>query len=206
MISIASNSLISMASRASAHGLALSQRGILSSQRRRHHGRAQALPAAYSSSPAAVPPRSSALPALRSRRPALRQRPRRSRHVNDLNYPKQGVGKTAALKVNQPIGFATRIRVVALRDAAHGVARCAGGVGPNRDIVAYSMLCTHMGCPVSYDAGTSASFKCPCHFSMFDAELGGQMICGQATENLPRRSRCATTPRTARHRGGRATA
>lgn len=27
-----------------------------------------------------------------------------------------------------------------------------GGVGPNKDIVAYSTLCTHMGCPVAYDA------------------------------------------------------
>ena len=42
-----------------------------------------------------------------------------------------------------------------------------------------------MGCPVTYDA-TEHVFKCPCHFSMFDAEKGGQMICGQATENLPR--------------------
>ena len=31
-----------------------------------------------------------------------------------------------------------------------------------------------------------ARFKCPCHFSVFDAEMHGQMICGQATENLPR--------------------
>jgi arsenite oxidase small subunit len=60
-----------------------------------------------------------------------------------------------------------------------------GGVGPDRDIVAYSTMCTHMGCPVAYDAGTK-SFKCPCHYSMFDAEKEGQMICGQATENLPR--------------------
>lgn len=60
-----------------------------------------------------------------------------------------------------------------------------GGVGAERDIVAYSTMCTHMGCPVAYDAQTK-TFKCPCHFSMFDAEKGGQMICGQATENLPR--------------------
>jgi arsenite oxidase small subunit len=60
-----------------------------------------------------------------------------------------------------------------------------GGVGPNQDIVAYSTLCTHMGCPVSYDANAK-TFNCPCHFSIFDAEKGGQMVCGQATENLPR--------------------
>ena len=60
-----------------------------------------------------------------------------------------------------------------------------GGVGPSRDIVAYSMMCTHMGCPVAFDSGTN-TFKCGCHYSMFDAEKSGQMIAGQATENLPR--------------------
>ena len=59
-----------------------------------------------------------------------------------------------------------------------------GGVGPDGDIVAHSILCTHMGCPVSYDA-TAKTFKCPCHFSIFDPEKNGQMVCGQATENLP---------------------
>ena len=56
---------------------------------------------------------------------------------------------------------------------------------PNQDIVAYSTMCTHMGCPVSYDSAQRV-FKCPCHYSMFDAEKSGQMMCGQATENLPR--------------------
>lgn len=60
-----------------------------------------------------------------------------------------------------------------------------GGVGPGSDIVAYSMLCTHMGCPVTYDAETR-NFRCPCHYSVFDADKEGQMVAGQATENLPR--------------------
>lgn len=51
-------------------------------------------------------------------------------------------------------------------------------------IKAYSLLCTHKGCPIMYNA-SSKSFRCPCHFSEFDAELGGQMIIGQATENIP---------------------
>ncbi|MCW7540988.1 arsenate reductase (azurin) small subunit [Aquabacterium sp. A7-Y] len=59
-----------------------------------------------------------------------------------------------------------------------------GGIGPNLDIIAFSALCTHMGCPVSYNNATR-TIDCPCHFSMFDPEFGGQMICGQATENLP---------------------
>ena len=64
-------------------------------------------------------------------------------------------------------------------------AKVPGGVGPNKDIVAFSAMCTHMGCPVAYDGGTK-TFKCGCHFSMFDPENGGQMVCGQATEDLPR--------------------
>jgi arsenite oxidase small subunit len=57
-------------------------------------------------------------------------------------------------------------------------------VGPDHDIVAFSTMCTHMGCPVAYDAAARA-FKCPCHFSIFDPEKAGQMVTGQATENLP---------------------
>lgn len=54
----------------------------------------------------------------------------------------------------------------------------------NGQIKAYSLLCTHKGCPIMYN-GSTKSFRCPCHFSEFDAELDGQMIIGQATENIP---------------------
>jgi arsenite oxidase small subunit len=101
-----------------------------------------------------------------------------------LPYKAKAVGKAGPLAVNQPVTFT-------FPDAASPCALVKmgspvpGGVGPNQDIVAYSTLCTHMGCPVAYDPAQKV-FKCPCHFSMFDAEKGGQMICGQATENLPR--------------------
>jgi arsenite oxidase small subunit len=101
-----------------------------------------------------------------------------------LPYKAKMVGKAAALAVNQAVAFT-------FPDASSPCALLKlgapveGGVGPNQDIVAYSTMCTHMGCPVSYD-GATRIFKCPCHFSMFDAEKAGEMICGQATENLPR--------------------
>jgi arsenite oxidase small subunit len=99
-------------------------------------------------------------------------------------YPVKGIGRVAAMSASQPVAFTypdAASPCVALKLGTP----VPGGVGPDRDIVAYSTMCTHMGCPVAYDAGTK-SFKCPCHFSMFDAEKEGQMICGQATENLPR--------------------
>jgi arsenite oxidase small subunit len=61
----------------------------------------------------------------------------------------------------------------------------SGGMGPDQDIVAYSILCNHMGCPLNYDP-ESRTFKCPSHFSIFDSEKAGQMVTGQATEDLPR--------------------
>ena len=100
-----------------------------------------------------------------------------------LPYPRKPVGKVSGLKVNVPVAFQ-------YPDASSPCAmikmgrRVAGGVGPDGDIVAFSTLCTHMGCPISYDP-QARSFKCPCHFSHFDPEMSGQMICGQATENLP---------------------
>ena len=101
-----------------------------------------------------------------------------------LSYPVRAVGKAGAMPVNQAVNFAypdASSPCVALRMGSP----VPGGVGPNNDIVAFSSLCTHMGCPVAYEAGTK-TFKCGCHFSIFDPENGGQMVCGQATEDLPK--------------------
>ena len=100
-----------------------------------------------------------------------------------LPYPRKAVVRASTLKVNEPLSFT-------YPDASSPCAlikmgrKVQGGVGPDGDIVAYSTLCTHMGCPVAYDP-QARSFKCGCHFSQFDPEMAGQMICGQATENLP---------------------
>ena len=101
-----------------------------------------------------------------------------------LPYPKAVVGKAGGMPLNQAVSFSypdASSPCMAIRMGAPVL----GGVGPNQDIVAFSSMCTHMGCPVSYDDATRV-FKCGCHFSMFDPEHGGQMVCGQATEDLPR--------------------
>jgi len=100
-----------------------------------------------------------------------------------LPYPAKAIGRAGAIQAGTPLMFnypdaASPCAAVKLGKAVEG------GVGPDRDIVAYSTMCTHMGCPVQYDG--KGTFKCGCHFSQFDAEKSGQMICGQATENLPR--------------------
>lgn len=100
-----------------------------------------------------------------------------------LPYEKRRVAALNELCVGQPVDFhypddASPCIMLKLGKAA------PGGVGPDGDVVAYSMLCTHQGCPVNFDPST-VTLKCPCHYSIFDAELGGQMVVGQATENLP---------------------
>lgn len=100
-----------------------------------------------------------------------------------LPYSRKKITTLKNLKQNVPILFS-------YPDAASPCALIkmgepvSGGIGPDRDVVAYSTLCTHMGCPVNYD-GEKKFFKCPCHFSTFDPAVAGQMICGQATANLP---------------------
>jgi len=101
-----------------------------------------------------------------------------------LPYPRQLIGKAPSLTPGTPVSFTypDESSPCALLKTGQPV---PGGVGPDKDIVAYSTLCTHMGCPVSYDEN-ARTFKCPCHFSIFDPEMEGQMVDGQATENLPR--------------------
>lgn len=100
-----------------------------------------------------------------------------------LPYPRKAVGIANKIPINQAVSFSYPDASSPCYAIRMGTAT-PGGVGPNGDIVAYSSLCTHIGCPVAYDGGRR-TFKCGCHFSIFDPENNGQMVCGQATENLP---------------------
>ncbi|MBI3525349.1 MAG: arsenate reductase (azurin) small subunit [Betaproteobacteria bacterium] len=100
-----------------------------------------------------------------------------------LPYKPKALTKARGLKPNSPLSFTFPDEQSPCTLVKMG-REVPGGVGPEGDIVAYSTLCTHMGCPVNYDQRT-LTFRCGCHYSVFDAEMGGQMVCGQATENLP---------------------
>ena len=112
---------------------------------------------------------------------------------------------TATLPPAAVVGFFPKLRVASLSDIGpndpvkfeyplqgqHNVlvkldTPVATGVGPDEDIVAFSSLCTHMGCLVeNYQPEYRALGPCPCHFSTFDLAANGQASLGQATENLP---------------------
>ena len=73
----------------------------------------------------------------------------------------------------------------------HIPTRYAGGtlIGtPNwtvDNIVAYSKICTHVGCPVALYEQTTHHILCPCHQSTFDATTGATVIFGPAPRPLP---------------------
>ena len=52
-------------------------------------------------------------------------------------------------------------------------------------IVAYSKICTHVGCPVSLYEQTTHHILCPCHQSTFNAPKGAEVIFGPAARPLP---------------------
>ncbi|MFQ5523702.1 MAG: arsenate reductase (azurin) small subunit [Acidimicrobiia bacterium] len=100
-------------------------------------------------------------------------------------FPKVRVASLRAVKTDRPVTFEYPLQgqrnvLVKLGTPV------ATGVGPDEDIVAYSQLCTHMGCLVEeYRPEHRTLGPCPCHFSTFDLAHDGMVTLGQATQNLP---------------------
>ena len=53
------------------------------------------------------------------------------------------------------------------------------------DYVAYSKICTHLGCPVSLYEQETSRILCPCHQSQFLITEGAKPVFGPATRPLP---------------------
>lgn len=111
-------------------------------------------------------------------------------------FPRVRVASVSSLVVNKPQTFAyplvdTNNFLVKLGTKADL------GVGPEGDIVAFSSICQHLGCPYSFQAeGTSpacnSSYKadrpigyCCCHGSVFDFTKGAQVLSGPSPRPLP---------------------
>ena len=102
------------------------------------------------------------------------------------NYPRWRVVKIEELVEGSPLDFNFPLEehnnfVVKLGTNAFD------GVGPDKDIVAFNYLCSHMGCPLNgqYRHEYKMMGPCPCHFSRFDLAKSGIVILGQATQTLP---------------------
>ncbi|MFN6951523.1 MAG: arsenate reductase (azurin) small subunit [Albidovulum sp.] len=100
-----------------------------------------------------------------------------------VDYPANRLANISELAVNEPmdISYPDENSPGILLKLGQAV---EGGVGPDGDIVAYSVLCPHKGWQLSYNAGDK-TLNCPGHHSRFDCESGGQQVWRHATQNLP---------------------
>ena len=102
------------------------------------------------------------------------------------SYDAVSVGRLSSLQVGEPLDF-TYPRLEHANFLVKLGTPAWGGVGPDGDVVAFSYLCSHMGCPLNgtYHQEHAMLGPCPCHYSRFDLAKGGQLILGQATQSLP---------------------
>lgn len=104
--------------------------------------------------------------------------------ASPASYPRLRVVRLARLKPNRPVVFNYPLKSQpnVLLDMGRAV---PNGVGPKKSIVAYSILCQHMGCPVNYEPAIR-EFVCSCHQSRYDPERLGSIVQGLAMQPLPR--------------------
>jgi arsenite oxidase small subunit len=100
------------------------------------------------------------------------------------DYPRFAIAKFGDLQPNKPVSFEYPLKgqQSVLIDLDEEV---PGGVGDKNSIVAYSVLCQHMGCQVPYKE-SGRHFQCPCHQTKYDPAREGYVIQGVAQEPLPR--------------------
>jgi len=96
------------------------------------------------------------------------------------------VARLSELRVGEPVWFDFPQPGYANALIRLGVA-AGGGIGPQRDIVAFSARCTHLGGSLR---GTLRSAEqifgpCPRHLTTFDLTRYGVVITGHATQSLP---------------------
>jgi arsenite oxidase small subunit len=101
-----------------------------------------------------------------------------------LPYGRAKVGNLKQLQVGTPVRFTYpdgASPAVLMKLGTEAI----GGIGPDRDVVAFSTMCTHKGGPLAYNAA-ERMMVCPLHLSCFDPAKDGMMVIGQATTTLPR--------------------
>jgi len=105
----------------------------------------------------------------------------------EIGCPDVEIAKLSDLVEGVPVDFDYPVEglecfLVKLGDAAEG------GVGPNQDVVAFSYICTHMGCSLkgNYNHDHKLLGPCRCHFTTFSLRRNGGVILGQATQDLVR--------------------
>ncbi len=103
-------------------------------------------------------------------------------------YDGMKVGSLSALRVGEPVRFRYpwdhgNCENYLIKLGTEG----GGGIGPDKDVVAFNTLCSHMGISLlgSYKEQYQVLGPCPLHLSAYDLTRHGMVISGHATQGLP---------------------
>jgi len=111
-------------------------------------------------------------------------------------FPQLVIANLSDLVESQPVSFNYPLEETPNILVKLGV-KAAGGVGPDGDIVAYSVVCQHLGCitafiPTGTGPACASSYKAPgpegyccCHGSVYDLADGAAVLGGPAPRPLP---------------------
>ena len=111
-------------------------------------------------------------------------------------FPKVMIANISDLVESTPVSFNYPLQETPNILVKLGV-KATGGVGPNGDIVAYSVVCQHLGCitafiPTGTSPGCDSSYKaagpegyCCCHGSSYDLVNGAAVLGGPTPRPLP---------------------
>lgn len=103
-------------------------------------------------------------------------------------YEKLKIASLSALKDDECITFHYPEDTAYCINNLYKLGEEAGkGVGPQKDIVAFSGYCTHMGGPLTgfYNKQHKVAGPCPLHLTTFDLTRHGMVVSGHATQSLP---------------------
>jgi arsenite oxidase small subunit len=112
------------------------------------------------------------------------------------SFPKFKVANISSLSVNSPVVFNYPLDNEPNMLLKLGQ-KASGGIGPDGDIVAFSIVCQHLGCVVGYQSvGSSPKCNpsytatgpvgyCCCHASIYDLLNGAKVIGGPAPRPQP---------------------
>ena len=106
-----------------------------------------------------------------------------------VEYPRRSIAKLSQLKADVPETFRypwdhSNCQSVLLKLEEEA----AGGIGPDKNIVAFNALCTHMGAEIPSDqfkTRLGIAGPCPMHWTTFDLTRHGMVVSGHATQGLP---------------------
>lgn len=116
--------------------------------------------------------------------------------ANTAGFPRVKVAELSDLQTNQPIVFNYPLDTEPNILVKLGI-KAQGGIGPDGDIVAFSIICQHLGCIYGFQTtGTSPACNssyiadrpvgyCCCHGSVYDLANSASVISGPSPRPQP---------------------